>query len=350
MPLPVSILALATASPPLVLDQGKALAVAREVLAADFAGFERMSAVFATAGILRRQLARPVEWYRQPRSFPERAEAYLESACALFVEAATRALEEAGLAASDIDTIVTASSTGIATPSLEARVMGRMGFRDDVARIPVFGLGCAAGATGLGLAAKLAQASPGSRVLFVTVELCSLAFRFQDVDKADIIATALFGDGAAAAILRVGDGGFASITGAAETTWPDTLDIMGWRIEDNGLAVVLNRAIPSFARQNVRPAMARILARQDLAMADIDRFICHPGGAKVVEAIELALGLAQGSLDHEREVLRDHGNMSAPTVLFVLDRVRRGGMPRRSVLTALGPGFTMSTLTLSAAA
>ena len=341
-PLPVTILALGTASPPFALDQAEALAVARDVLAANFAEFDRMSAVFASTGILRRQLAKPVDWYRQPRTFPERAAAYLDCACDLFVAAAIRALDAAGLAAADIDTIITASSTGIATPSLEARVMGRLGFRSDAARIPVFGLGCAAGATGLGLAAKLARASPGTTVLFVTVELCSLAFRFQDVDKADIIATALFGDGAAAAILKAGDEGFATITGTAEHTWPDTLDIMGWRIEDNGLAVVLNRAIPNFARQNLRGAMDAMLAGQGLAVSDIDRFICHPGGAKVVDAIEHALALGQGALDHERDVLRDHGNMSAPTALFVLDRVRQAGMPPLSVLTALGPGFTMS--------
>jgi len=349
-PLPVTILALATASPPFALDQGEAVSLARDVLASDFPEFERMSAVFASAGIHQRQLAMPVDWYRQPRAFPERSAAYVASACDLFITAASRALYEAGLEACDIDTIVTASSTGIATPSLEARVMGRMGFRADVVRIPVFGLGCAAGASGLGLAAKLARATPGGKVLFVTVELCSLAFRFQDVGKADIIATALFGDGAAACILRVGDEGFASITGTAEATWPDTLDIMGWRIEDNGLAVVLNRAIPDFARQHLRASMETLLTGQALDIASIDRFICHPGGAKVVDAFEHALSLAPGTLDHERGVLRDHGNMSAPTALFVLDRVRQGGMPPLSVLTALGPGFTLSTVTLRAAA
>ena len=350
MALPVTILALATASPPFNLDQVTALKVAREALAQEFADFERMSKVFATTGIAHRQLAKPVDWYQHPRDFPERARAYLECACDLYVDAATNALAAAGLPASSVDTVVTASSTGIATPSLDAMVMARLGFRHDIARVPVFGLGCAAGATGLGLAAKLAQASPGAVVLFVTVELCSLAFRSRDVDKADIIATALFGDGAAAAILKSGDEGFAVITGAAETTWPDTLDIMGWRIDDGGLAVVLNRAIPMFARQNLRPAMERILAGQDLVIEEIDRFVCHPGGAKVVDAIELALSLDRGSLDHEREVLRDHGNMSAPTALFVLDRVRQRGMPPLSVLAALGPGFTMITVTLRSAA
>ena len=350
MPPPVTILALGTACPPYALDQAQALAVGREVLAPNFGDFERMSRVFATSGIAQRQLAMPVDWYRQPRSFPERAGAYLAAADELFVAAASEALATAALAASDIDTIVTASSTGIATPSLEARVMGRMGFREDVMRVPVFGLGCAGGTSGLGLAAKLAQATPGSVVLFVTVELCSLAFRFDEVGKADIIATALFGDGAAAAIVKVGDEGFAHITGSAQTTWPDTLDIMGWRIEESGLAVVLNRAIPNFARQNMRGAMEDMLTAQGLELGGIDRFICHPGGAKVVDAIEQALALNQGSLDHERDVLRDHGNMSAPTALFVLDRVRKDGMPKRSVLTALGPGFTMSTVTLEAAA
>jgi len=228
--------------------------------------------------------------------------------------------------------------------------MGRMGFRPDVARVPVFGLGCAAGATGLALAGRLARATPGGVVLFVTVELCSLAFRTHNIGKADIIATALFGDGAAACVIKAGGEGFATITGSGENTWPDTLDIMGWQIEESGLAVVLNRAIPNFARQNLRAAMERILEAQGLGLEDVDRFICHPGGAKVVDAIEQALTLGQGSLDHERDVLCDHGNMSAPTALFVLDRVRQSGMPPLSVLTALGPGFTLSTLTLRAAA
>ncbi|WP_068073061.1 type III polyketide synthase [Novosphingobium lentum] len=347
---PVTILSLATATPPFVVAQADALAVARDVLAGGFKDFERMTSVFTTAGIANRQLARPVDWYREPHDFTERTAVYLETALDLFVAAAQSALDEAGLAASDIDTIVTVSSTGIATPSLEARAMGRMGFRTDVARVPVFGLGCAGGVTGLSLSAKLAQCTPGSVVLFVTVELCSLAFRTDRVDKADIISTALFGDGAAACILKVGDEGFVSISGAAEKTWPDTLDIMGWKIEPNGLGVVLNRAIPVFARQNMAQAMAEMLAPQGLVVADIDRFICHPGGAKVVDAVELALSLNQGSLDHERAVLRDHGNMSAPTALFVLDRVRQAGLPPLSVLTALGPGFTTSTVTLRHAA
>jgi alkylresorcinol/alkylpyrone synthase len=320
------------------------------MLASGFADFERMTSVFANAGISTRQLARPVEWYLAPRGFAERTAVYLDVALDLFVTAAERALAEAGLEASAIDSIVTVSSTGIATPSLEARAMGRMGFRSDVTRVPVFGLGCAGGVSGLALAAKLARATPGTTVLFVTVELCSLAFRTEDVGKADVIATALFGDGAAACIVKSGDEGFAQVGGSAEKTWPDTLDIMGWAMEQSGLGVVLNRAIPAFARRNMGEAMTELLAPQGLQIGDIDRFICHPGGAKVVDAMEAALAVGQGTLDHEREVLRDHGNMSAPTVLFVLDRVRSAEMPPLSVLTALGPGFTASAVTLQRAA
>ena len=350
MTTPVSLLSLFTATPPHILTQDDALATARDLLGSSFSDFERMTSVFANAGIAERQLAKPVEWYLSPRDFTERTAVYLEVALDLFITAANGALAQAGLCASDIDTIITVSSTGIATPSLDARAMAQMGFREDVTRVPVFGLGCAGGVSGLSLAAKLARATPGSTVLFVTVELCSLALRTDGVGKADVIATALFGDGAAACVLKVGDEGFVQLCGSAEKTWPNTLDIMGWAMEPSGLGVVLNRGIPAFARRNMREAMDQMLEPQGLQIAEIDRFICHPGGAKVVDAMETALDLNQGSLDHEREVLRQHGNMSAPTALFVLDRVRTSGIPPLSVLTALGPGFTASTLTMRCAA
>ena len=347
---PVTILSLATKTPPHVMHQATALEIGREVMGMAFADFERMTAVYVNSGVETRQLARAADWYRRPHSFPERTAAYLEVALDLFVEAVSQALADAGLDGSAVDTIVTVSSTGIATPSLEARALTRMGFRTDVNRVPVFGLGCAGGVTGLGLAGKLAQATPGSTVLFVTVELCSLTLRTDNVDKADIITTALFGDGAAACVVRSGDEGFIQIAGTGETIWPDTLDIMGWKMEPDGLGVVLNRAIPAFARRHMRAAMTTMLEREGLRLENVDRFICHPGGAKVVDALELALSLGQGSLDHEREVLRQHGNMSAPTALFVLDRIRAIEMPPVSVLTALGPGFTASTVTLKQAA
>jgi alkylresorcinol/alkylpyrone synthase len=310
---------------------------------------ERLAPVFANSGIRRRQAVRPLEWYLTPRSGPERSEVYLQGALDLFCDAAAKALAAAGLSGADVDVIVTASTTGVATPSLEARAMTRMGFRSDAARVPVFGIGCAGGATGLALAARLAAAQPGATVLFVTVELCTLAFRNEEVSATDIVATALFGDGAAACVVRAGAEGFAQIASYAEHTWPDSLDIMGWRVDGSGLGVVLSPFVPPFVQKKLRPAADAMLAAQGLGIEDVDRFICHPGGAKVIEALETALDLGQGALDTEREVLREHGNMSAPTVLFILDRIRRRNLPPRSVLTALGPGFTASTVTLIAA-
>ena len=350
MSAPVALLSLATASPPHQMPQAQVAEVARRLFEDKFPQFDRMAKVFGTAGIATRQSVLPMDWYLQPRSWPERTEVYLRGGVDLFVDAAQAALDEAGLKGADVDIIVTVSSTGIATPSLEARAMARVGFRPDAARIPVFGLGCAGGATGLALAARLAKATPGAVVLLVIVELCTLAFRLEDLSKADIVATALFGDGAAAAVLRCDEGGFAHVEGMAEHTWPDTLDIMGWRVDPQGLGVIFARAIPPFARANLRPAMVEMLASQQLGLEDVDRFICHPGGMKVIDAMEAALSMGQGRLDHERAVLRDHGNVSAPTVLYVLDRARRAGLPDRSVVTALGPGFTSSTVTLRSAA
>ena len=347
---PVALMSLATAVPRHAVLQTDAMDTARGLFAGRYTDFERMSAVFANAGIRKRHLAQPLEWYFEPRGWPERTAAYLETAEALFVEAAQAALVNAGLTGQDVDTVVTISSTGIATPSLEARVMDRMGFRQDVMRVPVFGLGCAGGVTGLSLAARLAKAAPGSVVLMVAVELCSLAFRLDELTKANMVATALFADGAAACVVRAGGEGVFAVEGAGEHTWPSTLDIMGWNVDPLGFGVIFARAIPPFVQKRMGAAAEQILTGLGLERGDIGRFVCHPGGAKVVSALETALDLGQGALDVEREVLADFGNMSAPTVLFVLDRVLKGETPDRLFLSSLGPGFTATGLSLAKAA
>ncbi|WP_213769929.1 type III polyketide synthase [Bradyrhizobium sp. dw_78] len=341
-----ALVSLATSVPPNVFLQKDVLAAAWEVFGPRLPQFETLSSIFTNTGIVKRHGVRPFGWYLEPRGWPERTKAFLEGAEALFVDVAGKALANAHLAASDIDTIVTVCSTGIATPSLEARVATRMGFRSDVSRVPVFGLGCAGGVSGLSIAARLAQARPGSNVLVVAVELCSLAIRLDELTKANIVATSLFGDGAAAAILRTGDGGATEIENSGEHLWPDTLGIMGWNVDPEGFGVIFQRTIPNFVTEHLNPAIAKILAGMQLSMADIDRFVCHPGGARVIHALETALELHQGALDHERQVIADCGNMSAPTVLFVLERARQHGLPPRSLLTALGPGFTASCVAL----
>jgi alkylresorcinol/alkylpyrone synthase len=343
------ILSLATALPPHCLPQADVATAARNLFAGRYRDFDRIAPVFQTAGIRQRFAVRPIEWYASSLGWPERSQAYLEGAANLFCAAAAAALDRAGLSARDVDAVVTVSSTGIATPSLDARVKARLGLRDDVQRVPVFGLGCAGGATGLSLGARLARANPGETVLVVAVEVCTLAFRLDELTKANIVATALFGDGAAACVLRAGDAGIAEVESAGEHTWPDTLDIMGWNVDPSGFGVVFDRAIPPFAESEIRPALEAILGRAGLSLHDVDRFVCHPGGVKVISALERGLRLEQGSLDLERDVLAECGNMSAPTVLFVLERALAQGLPRRSGVTAMGPGFTASCVTLLAA-
>jgi alkylresorcinol/alkylpyrone synthase len=345
----VGILSVATAAPEHVAHQREVVDAARTVFRDDFDDFDRIAAVFFTAGIVERRTCKPFPWYLEHHDWPARTEAYAEGALALFIDAASKALERADLKASHIDAIVTVSSTGIATPSLEAQAMATLGFRSDVMRVPVFGLGCAGGAAGLALGADLAAASPGRNVLVVVVELCSLAVRRDLPTKGNMVALALFGDGAAAAVLRTGPGGAMRIVDSGQHTWPDTLHIMGWRVDTMGFGVIFDQSIPVFARDHMAGAIQGILKAQGRKRTDLSRFICHPGGRKVLESIEMSMDLPPMSLDHEREVLRYNGNMSAPTVMFVLERVLAGGaIPDTSLLMALGPGFTISTVTLEA--
>jgi alkylresorcinol/alkylpyrone synthase len=344
------VLAIATAVPPHIVTQRDAVKGVTEVFSHQFTDFERIAAVFASAGIAERRVTQPFDWYFGANGWPERTAAYVDGALALFIEAAQEALDRAGIAADAVDTVVTVSSTGIATPSIEVRALAALGFRSDVQRVPVFGLGCAGGVAGLALGADLAMARPGGVVLVVAVELCSLAVRRDQPTKANMVALALFGDGAAAVVLSSRPGGAVRIVEAANHTWADTLDIMGWKVDPVGFGVIFDQSIPAFAYERLGPAVDAILEAQAMQRSSIGRFVCHPGGRKVVEAIEGALGLAPRSLDHEREILRHFGNMSAPTALFVLERALQAGLPERAMLMALGPGFTVSTATLARSA
>jgi len=341
-----ALMSLATSVPPHQFHQKQILQAARSILAHRYEQFETFASLFANTGIRHRYGVKPIEWYLEPRGWPERTSAFLDGAERLFIEVAQEAIARARLATHDIDTVVTVCSTGIATPTLEARLASKMGFRPDVARVPVFGLGCAGGVSGLAVAARLAQSRPGSNVLLVVLELCTLAVRHDELTKANIVAASLFGDGAAALVLRAGDGGSTRVEASGEKLWPDTLGIMGWNVDAEGFGVVFQRTIPDFVAVHLGPAVGEILTRMDLSEADIDRFVCHPGGTKVISALEQALSLDHGTLDHERDVIADYGNMSAPTVLFVLERALAKDLPRRSLLTALGPGFTASCVAL----
>ena len=341
-----SLLSVATAVPPYQIGQDEAKVRTRRAFGGRKALFDRLSGVFDNSGIATRHLVAPPAWYEGDHGWADRNQVYLEAAEQLFAEAATKALAGAGLMPEQVDGIVTVSTTGIATPSLEARMAPKLGFRSDVRRVPLFGLGCAGGVSGLATAAALASSEPGSSWLFVTVETCSISIRLDSDDPAAVVATALFADGAAAAVVQCGEHGAIRIAGSAEKLWPDTLRIMGWDIEDPGLAVVFDRSIPPFLERELASAVDDILQRLGVRREDVARLCCHPGGVKVIDAIETSLDLPAGELDLEREVLREFGNMSAPTVLFVLERLIARGLPDRVLMTAFGPGFTCAGLLL----
>ena len=340
-------LALATAVPGDVLEQARARDFARVVFGDRIPGFGRLSRVFASTGIERRYIVEPFEWYERAHNWPERTESYVAGACKLFEEVVRKVLAAADLDARDIDTVITVSSTGVATPGIEARMLPQLGFRTDVRRIPVFGLGCAGGVSGVALASRIASSEPGTTILLVTIELCSLAFRSDRATKADIVSTALFGDGAAAAIVRFqAEPGLVTVRGATEHLWAKTLDIMGWSTDEAGLGVVLSRSLPAFIEHNYGVEFDRAMRRLALPVSHIDRMVCHPGGTKVLEAIEAALGVPQNTLRIERSIMRDFGNMSSPTVLFALERTLAEGFHGTAVLAALGPGFTAAFVSM----
>ena len=213
--------------------------------------------------------------------------------------------------------------------------------------MPLFGLGCAGGVLGLSRAAAMARAAPNSHVLFLDIELSTLTFRRDDRSKANLVATALFGDGAAGAVLTCRDDAPANaprIGPAGEHTWPDTLDIMGWDVADDGLQVVFSRDIPTLVRSELRPVVDTFLRRNRISLHDINEYICHPGGARVLDALESALDLKAGALVYSRHVLREHGNMSSATVLFILRQALDAGAKGRYLLTSMGPGFTAAMM------
>ncbi len=330
---------LATAVPAYRLEQ-EAVVERVRLLFAGAPGLDRLLPVFANSGIRRRYAPVPLEWFAAPHGWPERNRIYLATAVDLLESAAGRALDRAGVAASEIGAVVVVSTTGIATPSLDALLVERMRLPAGVVRLPIFGLGCAGGVLGLARAATLAAAMPDRAVLFLVVELCSLTFRRSDASNSNIVGAALFGDGAAAALLHCRGTGPAFVA-AGEHTWPGTLDIMGWEVAEDGLKPLFSRDIPRLVAGRLGGVARDFLARHGLGLGDIDRFVCHPGGPKVIEAIEEAYRLAQGELRIARAVLRDFGNMSAASVLFVLERLLEcDSFWNRALLTALGPGFT----------
>jgi alkylresorcinol/alkylpyrone synthase len=344
MPPEPRLLALKTAVPPHILEQPVVADIARRLFGGK-TDIERMLPVFQNSGIERRYSCVPPDWYLEDHGWKDRSAIFVDHAVRLFENVALRCLDEADLDLDDIDAVVTVSTTGVTTPSLDALIVERLQLRRDVKRLPIFGFGCAGGVLGLARAGALAKAYPGSNILLLAVELCALTFRKDDVTKSNIVATALFGDGAAGAIVST-DGEGPALGPSYEHTWPHSLDVMGWEIEEDGLKAIFSKNIPTLVEEEFEAVLSEFLNRNDWSLRDIDSFACHPGGAKVLSALERALQLQEGGLTHSREILRRYGNMSSVTVMFVLELMRARELKQRMLLSTLGPGFTAAFMTL----
>lgn len=341
------IISVATAVPKYKISQDKVEKLAARVFGASMGDFSRLTPVYKNAAIKTRYSCVPLEWYEQPCPFSARNKLYQENAINLLAEVGQKALSRANLTFDDIDGLVVVSSSGIATPSLDALLMEKLQLKRNMERLPIFGWGCVGGVLGLARTAQLARGAPVKRYLYMVVELCGLDFIYSDRTKSNVVATALFADGAAAAVISCkGDG--PSIVGWSEHTWSDSLDVMGWDVSEEGLRVIFSQDIPTIVRRDMRQIVDTFLTSQGLKKKDITEFLCHPGGAKVVDAIEAALDLPSGRLHHARNVLRDYGNMSAATVMFVLEAGLSSPKAGYTLLSSFGPGFTAGLVLLQA--
>ncbi|GAB7071144.1 type III polyketide synthase [Mycolicibacterium hodleri] len=328
--------------------------VARELTKVNGPEFMRFA---RTSGVDHRNLALPLSRYPMMSGFTEANDAYIDVATEWGAQALSSALDAAHVSPDEVDAIVMVSSTGVAVPTIDARVATRVGLRPDVKRIPLFGLGCVAGAAGMARVHDYLRGFPGHVAALVSVELCSLTLQHDDTSIPALIGVCLFGDGAASVIARGANRTLDHPTVASGPTVlatrsrliPDTVDVMGWNVGSGGFGLVLSKDVPKMADDHLRGEVERFLADHGLSVDDVSTWICHPGGPRVIEAIERAVGMPSDALAHSWDSMREHGNISSASVLDVLGRTVAAPPPRGSlgVMLAMGPGFSFELLLLS---
>ncbi|MFF0558555.1 type III polyketide synthase [Streptomyces sp. NPDC004266] len=317
----------------------------------------------AAVGVKSRHLALPLDRYRDLGAFGETNRLFVELATALGAEAVERALHGAGVRPEDVDLVVSTTVTGIATPSLEARLAARIGLRPDVRRTPLFGLGCAAGAAGLARVHDFLDGRPEGTALLLSTELCSLTLQRADTSPANLVASGLFGDGAAALVAVGGDRSPASsrtasppsgssvpsVVAVRSRLYPGTGHLLGWDVGDWGFRMVLGPELPELVRLHVTEEVESFLAAHDLKPGDVGAWICHPGGPKILDALAEGLGLPDSALAASRRALAAHGNLSSASVLQILEDTRTDRPPPGTVglMLAFGPGFSSELVLLA---
>jgi alkylresorcinol/alkylpyrone synthase len=337
------LIAAQTALPKNFAGQDELLAAFRALWGQKHFNLDRLEHLHRAVRVGGRHLALPLSEYEKLTSFAARNDAWIRCATELGAEALQKALNAADVAPSQIDHLYFVTVTGIATPSIDARLVGRIGLRSDVKRLPIFGLGCVAGAAGLARASDVLRGRPGEVSALLAVELCSLTLQREDLSIPNIIASGLFGDGAAAVIL---DGGARRrgprIRATRSVFYPDTERVMGWDVVDSGFKVVLSPQVPQLVRERLRADVDSFLAAEGLSRKDVQHFVAHTGGPKVLEAFEEALEVPREKLSRSWQSLQEVGNLSSASVLFVLADLLASGEARpgdKGLVVAMGPGF-----------
>jgi alkylresorcinol/alkylpyrone synthase len=325
------------------------------VLGAAGSNREVLERLHANAGVSQRHLALPLERYWQLADFGEANDEFIRAATQLGAHAVSKALAAAGLGPGDVDLIVSTTITGLAVPSIEARIAAEIGLRDDVKRVPLVGLGCVAGAAGIARVHDYLLGHPDDVAVLLSVELCSLTVQRDDASMANLVASGLFGDGAAAVVM-VGSGraagpaaGQPRVVATRSRLYADTERAMGWDVGATGLRIVLGVEVPDLVRSNVRGDVDRFLGDHGLTRADIGWWVAHPGGPKVLEAMEEALEVNGDALVVTWRSLDQIGNLSSASVLHVLADTLRDWTPEPDswgLLLAMGPGFCLELVLL----
>lgn len=357
------VLSVGTSIPEYHVSQETAADFARGMFAHSFKDIDRLLKAFQNGEIESRQFVRPIEWYETARSFSEKNRLYVEETVRHSVRAAAECLTNLQFLKNpipyeEVDAIFFISSTGLSTPSIEAKVMNKLPFSPHTKRIPIWGLGCAGGASGLSRAFEYCRAYPEAYVLVIAAELCSLTFQPEDKSKSNLIGTSLFADGIAAALIG---GEKASRTDVKQplvprifasqsVMMPDAEDVMGWEFTDSGFNVIFSRDIPTLVSNWLKDNVDAFLTEQGIMYHDIKTFLAHPGGKKVIDAYVTSLSMEAHQLAASQTILRRHGNMSSATIFYVIKEQILHGQQKeneKGLIGALGPGFSSELLLFS---
>ncbi|WP_096201827.1 type III polyketide synthase [Bacillus sp. FJAT-45350] len=355
------IISVSTITPSNKIIQSDTAEFARELFHEEFHDINRLLQVFDNGQIKHRNFSMPLDWYYKDHTLKERNDLYIQLATEYGKEAIELCLSneeflDSPVDCSEIDAIYFISSTGFSTPTIEAKIANLLPFKSNIKRVPIWGLGCAGGASGLSRAYEFCLAYPKGKVLVLCTELCSLTFQKEDQSKSNLIGTSLFADGVACALvagdevndIQVTKNTLPVISGTDSQLMPNSEDVMGWEVKNDGLNVVFSRSIPSLIKNWFGPVVQDFLKEHQISLEEVDYFVAHPGGKKVLDAYEKMFDEKRDMTSISRKILEDNGNMSAPTVLFVLNEFMKkdSDVGQVGLLGALGPGFSSELVLL----